>query len=612
MPSRWPSNNVTVNGGTFAYASTEELDLNLGAGSDTIFAAGDSSASTQFFDLNVSGGGTLTMNSGAALPSFTDLTVTGATLNLNGVSQSIDALNGSGTINNGSASATLTVGNQSGNGTFSGILANGSAGSLSLTKTGFGTLILSGSNSFTGPTTIAGGEIQTANAASLVNLAGPIQFLGGALHITASMVSPNIANKYTTTFSGATGSNTGTFNIDTGVTFTIGTLNGSACWRTGGGTTGGGSFIKIGAGTLQVLSSNGQQDDPLLLKQGTILIQNANALGGGDSGVELDMTADTSLICQLDGATNNILTPIKVDGLSFNIVLDRITPGAAGTYSINKFSNSYDSTLNLSAGSNVTSGIANLTIGSIAFGGNGTFNVAPSCSLTVTGVVSSGATSPQVFGLTKTGGGLMLLNGSNTYNGATTVSAGTLQCNGSISTSPGVTVASGASFVAGVTQTLTALTINSGGSASITSGGNKLLTTSALTLNGTAKLDLTNNGLALQYTRNQPTHDRQRLGDRRMEQRRVERQRNQQLTRRSKHRRASHGDRIRRGKQRADRQHVHGPDDHPARGARSIRSARRRESRWCRQHGRFQRCWRSSSTPAAHSGARAISHTAAR
>ena len=440
------------------------------------------------------------MNSGSTLPSFTDVNLNSGTLNLGGTNQTIDALNGSGTINTGSVSATLTVGAQSGTGTFNGILANGSSGSLSLTKTGFGSLTLSGSNSFTGTTTIAAGEIATGNPASLVNLAGPIQFLGGALHITASMVSPNIANKYTTTFAGATGSNTGTFNIDSGVTFTIGTSGGSACWRTGGGATGGGSFIKTGLGTLSVLSSNSQQDDPLLLEQGEILIQHANALGGGDSGVELDMTADTTLVCQLDGATNSILTPIKIDGLNLNIILDRITPGAAGTYTINKFSNSYDSTMNVTAGTNVTSGVANLSIGSISLGGNGTFNVASNCSITVTGAVSSTSTSPQVFGVTKTGGGLMLLNGSNTYDGPTTVSAGAIQSGGSIAKSTGVTVASGASFIAAATQTLANLVINSGGSASITSGGTKLLTLAGLTINGTGKLDLSDNGIAIEYS----------------------------------------------------------------------------------------------------------------
>src|SRR5262249_23710400 len=154
---------------------------------------------------------------------------------------------------------------------------------------------------------------------------------------------------------------------------------------------------------------------------------------------------------------------------------------------INKFSNSYDCTLNLTAGTNVTSGIANLSIGSIPLGGNGTVNIGSNCSATVTGVVSSTSTAPQTFGVTKTGTGTVFLNGANTYNGPTTVSVGTLQSNGSVATSPSVTVASGASFVAAATQKLTSLTISSGGNASITSGGNKLLTASALSITGTGK-----------------------------------------------------------------------------------------------------------------------------
>src|SRR5205814_98194 len=122
-----------------------------------------------------------------------------------------------------------------------------------------------------GTITINAGAIESGNSASLAALPGAVQFGGGTFHVTGNTVSANVANKWTTTFAGATGSNTGTFDIDAGVTLTIGTVGGSASMRTGGGTNAGGSFIKTGAGTLRILTGNPQQDDPLKLNAGAIV-----------------------------------------------------------------------------------------------------------------------------------------------------------------------------------------------------------------------------------------------------------------------------------------------------------------------------------------------------
>ena len=61
------------------------------------------------------------------------------------------------------AAATLTAGADNNSSVFSGLLQNG-AGPLTLIKSGTGTLTLSGTNSYTGGTTISVGTLQLGNA----------------------------------------------------------------------------------------------------------------------------------------------------------------------------------------------------------------------------------------------------------------------------------------------------------------------------------------------------------------------------------------------------------------------------------------------------------------
>jgi autotransporter-associated beta strand protein len=71
-----------------------------------------------------------------------------ATLDLNGFSNTIGSLAGSGTITNSSATpVVLSVGHDNTTTTFSGVINDGSS-SLGLTKIGSGTLVLSGTNTW--------------------------------------------------------------------------------------------------------------------------------------------------------------------------------------------------------------------------------------------------------------------------------------------------------------------------------------------------------------------------------------------------------------------------------------------------------------------------------
>ncbi len=90
----------------------------------------------------------------------------GATVDLAGTSETMGALSGAGTVTSSLAGlSTLTVGGGNTNGTFSGIIQNG-AGTLSLVKTGSGTQVLSGVNTYTGSTTIANGTLQLSGGSN--------------------------------------------------------------------------------------------------------------------------------------------------------------------------------------------------------------------------------------------------------------------------------------------------------------------------------------------------------------------------------------------------------------------------------------------------------------
>lgn len=516
--------SVAVNGGQFGYVNAEELDLSLGAGADSLTVSGNASVGATNAVLNISGGGSVTMTGGSTLPDFADVNVNGATLDLAGQSQTIDSLNGNGTILTNGAAATLTVGQHNGGGTFTGTLGNGSgAGVLSLAKNGSGTLTLSGTNSYSGITTISAGTIASGNSASLAGLSGQLRFNGGTFHVTGNSTAANVSNKFTSSFTGASGSSTGTFNIDPGVTLTIGGSN--AALQTNGGGSHGGDLSVTGGGTLRLLGDNHQQDNPLHLLQGTIEADSAFSLGGGDAGVLLDASGGTTLILKQDVPTN-FATPIDaVDpGSAVNVVIDRQTAGAGVTHSINALTSGGAFTLNLTAGPNVTSGTAGLSVGSVTLSGDGTFAVGTSASLTVTGVISG------AFSLIKTGSGAMLLNGASTYTGNTNVNGGsvTVVAGGSLA-STSITVASGAILningtipatsavndngavnfggntgTTAASRTIGTLAIGPNATASITSslvaGVPMVLNVNTVTFAGGAKLDLTNNEVVTQTT----------------------------------------------------------------------------------------------------------------
>jgi autotransporter-associated beta strand protein len=95
------------------------------------------------------------------LPTTTGLSIaSSATLDLFGTSQTVGSISGAGTVTNSNPGtfSLLTVGGDGTSQTFSGTLQDG-AGTLSLDKTGAGTLVLSGTNTYSGGTTVNAGTL---------------------------------------------------------------------------------------------------------------------------------------------------------------------------------------------------------------------------------------------------------------------------------------------------------------------------------------------------------------------------------------------------------------------------------------------------------------------
>ena len=160
--------------------------------------------------------------------------------------------------------------------------------------------------------------------------------------------------------------------------------------------------------------------------------------------------ADTAFFGFADaGSTislNAALTVGAVNFTAFQTGAVILAPGTGGSLTL---SNTNSLTVDTSSGNHSIT--ANVTLaGTTAH----QWNIGANRTFTVNGNIGG------TRGLTKTGTGTLLLNGTNTYSGATTVSAGTLGGSGSIASA--VTVAAGATITAGVSPSASSLTLGSG------------------------------------------------------------------------------------------------------------------------------------------------------
>ncbi len=427
-------------------------------GSGTLILAG---ANTYSGPTTI-GTGTLQTAAINTIPASSDVAVpSGATLMLSGFSQTVGGLSGSGSItNNGVAPATLTIG-QTSNGvsnanTFSGVISDmptGVTAKLSLTKVSFAIQTLTGTNTYTGPTTIDGGALvldysNPAAPTTIINSASPLILGGGILAIVDRTNSTATVQKFNGTTINAGASFVNPELTHSGSTLVLGSLT-----RNPGGTV---AFALPSAGNITTTTPN---TDGIIGAWATVSLQNIQNPGGGD------WAANSGVVNAAGG--NNI---VAYSGYSYDYANTIPTanygwaPGnntstiASGTDAI--ASGSTTNSLRFGPASNCVitlTGHNTITSGGILVadtGTNGQYGIAINGS----GSLTAGTTADELMvtmfnqsasiepgfdpeleieaaivdngsgplGLTLSGGALTLSNAANSYTGATRIFGGQL------------------------------------------------------------------------------------------------------------------------------------------------------------------------------------------
>lgn len=382
--------------------------------------------------------GTLQFGSGG-LPDAFDVTVNAPGIwNLNGVSDTIDAILGDGTIQLGGGS--MTIGSANGGGAYSGTIE----GPGRLVKLGSGRQILGGVNSHTISTDLNGGSLEVAKDHSLGAAAADLNFNGGTLNATATFATPRdiVLN-----------SAGGSFNVGSAATLAL-----------TGAITGSGTLSKLGTGTL-VLPVGTNLPGSLNALGGTVQIPSVTTIHGLSGSASLDLSLN-ELIVEVSG---NQLFSGNIRGAGGKFTKDG--PGIMTLSGINTYTGGtciLGGVLRISATDNLgqegtlitfDGGVLNTTasaamIRGIALNsGGGTIEVNASTTLDASGNVTG------IGSLTKTSAGTLALSGFSTYTGGTNIFGGELSINNNVN----LGAAQGLlAFDAGVLHTSNNVTMNRG------------------------------------------------------------------------------------------------------------------------------------------------------
>ncbi|MBV7417462.1 autotransporter domain-containing protein [Comamonas sp. CMM03] len=317
----------------------------------------------------------------------------------------------------------VRVGDGSGpSSTWTATMDNVLAGTDGLKKTGAGTLVLNGSNTYSGGTTVAAGTLSVSSDSNLGHSSGALTLDGGTVRITGTAFVDNGGRSW------VLGSTGGGIDIaDAANSFTL-----------SGALTGAGNLLKTGAGTLTLNGTNNYGGTTTI--DGGKLVASVTNLGSGaitnNAALELNQASDATLTQTISGNGS-------------------FTKTGAGTLTLAGANTATGETI-ISAGGLVAS-VANLASGAIT--NNAVLELKQASDATLAQKISGSGS------LTKTGAGVLTLTGnSSNYTGSTLVANGGLLLGSTGKLGGTVTVTSSATLAGtgNVGSTGSVVTVQSG------------------------------------------------------------------------------------------------------------------------------------------------------
>ncbi len=316
---------------------------------------------------------------------------------------------------------TITVNNPTTSGSSIANIALEIDGTVGLTKAGNGTLILSGSNGYSGGTTVSAGTLQ----------------IGGSGGTTGNLGAGNVS-------------------VSTGATLTFARVD-TGGYTVSNNISGSGAVTKSGNGGLLFLTGTNSYTGVTTIGAGILNIQNSSALGNTSS-VVVSTNAGVGGTLELQGGGVTVSAPLSLAGPGDT------TGGQSATGALENVSgtNTISGTVKLTAATTISSDAGTLNIanttsptGATIFGSSTAeaLTLAGSGNGSVAGIITGGTSGVAGSGtLTKSGSGTWTLGGANSYTGATTIGGGTLAITGSLAS--GSAVAVGGINGGGATATL--------------------------------------------------------------------------------------------------------------------------------------------------------------
>ncbi len=366
------TDDVLVNSGTLNMALTAK-DLTI-----QFITFSDSSSRLLGNDTSNAKDSTLTLNGSGANP-LISVTSTSSTFTLQGTNTGsgsgrlLLALNASGDFNVTNAGATLAISSN----------ISETGGARSINKTGAGTLTLSGTNTFTGGLSIAGGIVQlgstgalnstTPNVVSFTNAStGTLRLNGNSVTVgglstgtpAGGIVENNAVANATLTVNRASGSDLFGGTIRDGSTGTLGLTKagGSTMTLASGGTfTYTGATAITGGGTLNVNGTISGAGGNVAV--GTASANSGTLTGTGTIGRTIDVNAGGTVSAATVGTVGTLSTGAQNWTVGATYVVD-ITDASAAAGSGYDTLNS-TSTINLNA-TNASSGTVTVKLTSTA------------------------------------------------------------------------------------------------------------------------------------------------------------------------------------------------------------------------------------------------------